>query len=294
VFAAPFVFVGLVVGRLVFAGLGLLWRCVERRLPARVRTFCASANAYVSREDRPMWRFLAISGVLHLVCFLLAGTLPASSRDPRWQAAPMVVSLVALPEPGVTPRAGQKAQPPHERPPEQRPKIEEKPKEKVPTIRERKPAKTESKPTPTPRETAPTPWSPTSQQGQSDSLESQPSSSVNLQMAGRVDESSFSFDYYLPQVVSLISASWQQPAGISGQGEGPAATIRFRIRRNGAVTELAVEDPSRVALFDLSAQQAVMSAQPLPPLPPAYGGEWLTIHLRFIYTDPRPAGLRGH
>ncbi len=293
VFTAPIVFVAILVGRLVLAGLGLLWRPVERRLPARLRALCEGAGAYVRREDRPLRRFVVISGVVHLVCIFLVGVLPAKPRETRWEPTPLVVSLVTPLEPEARAKAQPAVQAKPQRPPEQKPKVEEKPKEDVPKIRERKPAQTETQPRPAPRETPPRPQPDAPQQARADTLKAQPSAAVNLQMAARVDESAFTFDYYLPQIVSRISAAWQQPAGISGQGQGPAATIKFRIRRSGAVTELAVEDPSRVALFDMSAQQAVMSAQPLPPLPPAYGGEWLTVHLRFIYTEPRPAGLRG-
>jgi len=289
---APIVFVAILAGRLALAGLAFLWRRVERRLPARLRSLCERANTYVSREDRPMRRFVVISGVLHVVCFFLVGILPASSHEARWEPMPLTVSLVTPLEPEAKPKTQPAVQPKPAQPAEQRPKVEEKPKEDVPKIRERKPAKTETQPKPAPREAPPQPRPVTPQQARADTLKAQPSAAVNLQMAARIDESAFTFDYYLPQVVSRISAAWQQPAGISGQGEGPAATIKFRIRRDGAVTNLAVENPSRVALFDLSAQQAVMSAQPLPPLPPAYGGEWLTIHLRFIYTEPRPRGLR--
>jgi TonB family protein len=110
-------------------------------------------------------------------------------------------------------------------------------------------------------------------------------------MAVRVDEAAFTFDYYLPQIVAMIADAWLQPAGISGQGQGPLATIRFRIGRNGAASGTTIEESSAVALFDRSALEAIQSAQPFPPLPPAYAGDWLTVHLRFIYTDPRPAGL---
>ncbi len=273
-------------------------------------------------EERSLRRFLLLSGGLHVVCFALAGVLPSISREPRVQQAPLMVSLVPLANiesrasggPVVLPPRGmlEGAEKPAAKPAQAEPKVKSEAKSKPKTKSETKP---ETKPKdvqpgrggrqPAPgeqtagsgaggRESSGASGRRGSPFGTDDSLRAMPSASSNLGMAARVDDSGFTYDYYLPQIVSRISAAWEQPAGISGEDNGPVATIRFRIERNGMVSELVVEQPSRVPLFDQSALLAVASVQPLPPLPPAYGCEWLTVHLRFVYTsgEARPAGLR--
>jgi TonB family protein len=50
---------------------------------------------------------------------------------------------------------------------------------------------------------------------------------------------------------------------------------------NGRVPLVEVETPSSIDFFDRSAREAVMRAQPFPPLPSTYGGRWLMVHLKF-------------
>jgi len=249
------------------------------------------ATAGAKGEERPLRRFLLISGALHMVCFALAGILPNVSREPRLPLAPLMVSLVPLADLESRAAVGSAAQPRGTPAPAPRPAVVQEPAKTAPKTP--KPAKTQEPPPDRSAQQSASggakepeaPSRPGSPFGSGDSLQAQPSAASNLRMAGRIDDAAFGYDYYLPQIVSRISAAWEQPAGISGQADGPATTIRFRIQRNGAVTELVVEEPSPVPLFDQSAQLAVAGVQPLPPLPPAYGCEWLMVHLRFVYSS---------
>ncbi len=93
--------------------------------------------------------------------------------------------------------------------------------------------------------------------------------------------SGFPFTYYLQIISDRITANWFSSLvdpGVSGQFQ---TQVGFRIYRNGQVADLKVEVASGVEAFDLSAQRAIQSAAPFPPLPSEYDGQFLVIHLIF-------------
>ncbi|MFB3906935.1 MAG: energy transducer TonB [Candidatus Eisenbacteria bacterium] len=90
------------------------------------------------------------------------------------------------------------------------------------------------------------------------------------------------YSYYLSIVRDKIASYWEPPPGSVSQ---LSAMISFRINRTGNVEASYVEEPSGMTLFDQAALRAVTMAAPLPPLPQEYDGEWLGIHLRFVYQD---------
>ncbi|MBD3336935.1 MAG: TonB family protein [Candidatus Eisenbacteria bacterium] len=101
----------------------------------------------------------------------------------------------------------------------------------------------------------------------------------NLQI--QTDQPSFAFNYYLDAVRRKISSHWHPPAGLPA-GEERVVVLHFRVLRDGTVLGPAVESSSGFQWLDESAAEAVRAAVPLPPLPPAYDGPWLGIHLRFV------------
>ncbi len=257
-----------------------LWRRIEPRLPVRVHRIALAIGAFFSQKDRTIRRSYLASGFVHLTVLLVFTVVPIASRDARWEPAPMVVSLVRLSEPE-TPAA---AAPPASEPEQPKPKPPPQP-EKEPEPRPEAPKVTRPEPEPKPVEPAPT--------TPRETLAPLPSASHLLDMAARIEEPSFTFDYYLPRVVESISRVWRQPAGLAARdGEPPSAIVRFRIDRRGHASNLAVEERSELPLFDRSAVDAVLEAEPFPPLPPAYGGQSLTLHVRFVFTESRVAGLR--
>jgi len=89
--------------------------------------------------------------------------------------------------------------------------------------------------------------------------------------------SDFHFTYYVQRMLALIEARWYKPPVPAGT----TALVRFSILRGGRVVDIAIEDSSGIPSFDRAALRAMYAANPLPPLPPAYGPSSLTVHLAF-------------
>jgi protein TonB len=87
----------------------------------------------------------------------------------------------------------------------------------------------------------------------------------------------FHFTYYIERMLALIESRWYKPAVPTGT----RARVRFVILKSGRVEGISLEESSGVSSFDRAALRAMYAANPLPPLPPAYGKPSLTIHLSF-------------
>jgi TonB family protein len=85
----------------------------------------------------------------------------------------------------------------------------------------------------------------------------------------------FAYPWYLEQLVRKVQRGWRPSTSTL------AATIHFRIDRNGRIDDIEVEKSSGNFLFDQSALRAVESANPLAPLPSDYSGDWLGVYLDF-------------
>ncbi len=95
--------------------------------------------------------------------------------------------------------------------------------------------------------------------------------------SGPAIPSDFHFTYYVERMLALIESRWYKPPVTTGT----EALVRFRIARNGRVSDIVLEQSSGVPTFDRAALRALYAANPLPPLPPAYRKPSLTVHLRF-------------
>ena len=89
--------------------------------------------------------------------------------------------------------------------------------------------------------------------------------------------SDFQFTYYIQRMLALIESRWYKPVA----GAGTRAQVRFRILANGRLEDIVLEQASGNPSFDRAALRALYAANPLPPLPPAYGKSDLTVHLSF-------------
>jgi TolA protein len=98
-----------------------------------------------------------------------------------------------------------------------------------------------------------------------------------------IDAPRFPFSYYLSAVERKVSQNWFSSE--SGRGEGYSCVIYFRLARDGSVGDVNVEKSSGSQYFDRSAQRAVRSSAPFPPLPRAFEDPWLGIHFTFIQKD---------
>lgn len=87
----------------------------------------------------------------------------------------------------------------------------------------------------------------------------------------------FHFTYYIERMLALIEARWYKPAA----PPQTRALVRFRILRDGRLENIDLEQSSGLPSFDRAALRALYAANPLPPLPPAYGKQSLTVHLSF-------------
>ena len=87
----------------------------------------------------------------------------------------------------------------------------------------------------------------------------------------------FQFTFYVERMLALIESHWYKPP----VAHGTRALVRFRIAASGRLEAIELEDSSGVPSFDRSALRALYAANPLPPLPPAYGKPSVTVHLTF-------------
>jgi len=96
-----------------------------------------------------------------------------------------------------------------------------------------------------------------------------------------VEGGNFESSYYLDIAFGKIRGNFSNPLR---QTTFPIrTTVYFKILKNGKIAEPIVEAPSGVAPFDQATLRAVISSDPLPPLPEEYKGEWLGIHLEFEF-----------
>jgi TonB family protein len=87
----------------------------------------------------------------------------------------------------------------------------------------------------------------------------------------------FPYTLYLQAMQRKIINNWFRPQGLGDR----SVVIYFRILRDGTITEAHVETASGSGTFDRQALSAVMSSSPLNPLPFAYNGTFLGVHLTF-------------
>jgi TonB family protein len=87
----------------------------------------------------------------------------------------------------------------------------------------------------------------------------------------------FPYTIYIDRMLTLVGSHWFRPetsAELTTQ-------VYFVIERDGRVRDVKIEKPSGNNSFDRAAQRAVLESSPLPPLPFAYSGTSLGVHLTF-------------
>lgn len=97
----------------------------------------------------------------------------------------------------------------------------------------------------------------------------------------KVDSEDFPYSYYLSLIRYRIKESWRPPLQTPGESGMLTTVIVFRIQRNGGVSDVALENGSGRFLFDQAARRAIGSMRRLPPLPPEFSGDYLTVHIEF-------------
>ena len=135
-------------------------------------------------------------------------------------------------------------------------------------VQPKKPGKSESEKPPV-REVTPGPAADTAPRWQS--ADGSRAASVRT-------DGDFRFSYYLAALRNKIGSRWVPPQGMSGPVK---AVVRFRIGRDGQVSLTEVEVSSGYAFYDQTTLRALLSATPLPPLPPGYTDDYLGVHFEF-------------
>jgi TonB family protein len=95
--------------------------------------------------------------------------------------------------------------------------------------------------------------------------------------AAYTDYQNFCCPEYLTTMVQLIQRNWQQK-----QGQDGTVQVKVTIQRDGTMTGIEVEQQS-TPFLNLAAQRAVVTTKQLPPLPAAFTGDHLTVHLVFQF-----------
>ncbi|MFZ1946642.1 MAG: energy transducer TonB [bacterium] len=99
----------------------------------------------------------------------------------------------------------------------------------------------------------------------------------------KVDDQDFRFAYYLEVIRERIGYSWSPPA-LYGAKSDVAATVYFKIGRDGSISDAEIEKSSSQETFDRAALRAIKLADPLPPLPAGFRGKNLGVHFEFQHT----------
>src|SRR6266851_2788779 len=89
------------------------------------------------------------------------------------------------------------------------------------------------------------------------------------------DQPNFNYSYYIERMLVTIGTNWFKPA----LSVNTSPIIRFRISRDGSISEAEVERTSGMPFVDRAALRAVLASTPLPPLPSEFAGDHLGVHL---------------
>jgi len=96
-----------------------------------------------------------------------------------------------------------------------------------------------------------------------------------------LDTKEFPYEWYLIGIKNKIESRWSTLDVELLSGEIKKVIIKFKILRNGRIEKAEIEKSSGLPLFDNSALRAVLSSEPLPPLPRSFIEDSLVIHFGF-------------
>ena len=103
------------------------------------------------------------------------------------------------------------------------------------------------------------------------------------------DSSDFNWGPYARKIYWIIWTNWTQgwpPAAWAGmQG---TATVRFKIWRDGTISDIKLIRPSGTEAFDICATVALEASSPLPPLPVDFSKEFEGVTAQFLYNMRAP------
>jgi len=91
------------------------------------------------------------------------------------------------------------------------------------------------------------------------------------------------YGWYVASVRSRISGNWLLSTISPSILKAPRLYMTFTILRDGTVSDPEITQSSGIAEVDRSALRAVLASNPLPPLPPDYGGNRVKVNLYFDF-----------
>ncbi len=93
--------------------------------------------------------------------------------------------------------------------------------------------------------------------------------------------STFPYAYYVQEIQTRISGNWETALIRSGSTDNDYAEVRFRIFRDGRISEPEILQSSDNRTMNSSSIRAVRNSSPFPPLPRGYEDEYLIVRLLF-------------
>ncbi len=100
------------------------------------------------------------------------------------------------------------------------------------------------------------------------------------------DTKGVEFGPWLRRFIAQVKRNWFIPmAAMSLRGH---VVLQFRIHKSGAITDLAVVQPSNIEAFTNAAVNAIRGSNPTQPLPPEYPDENALFTVTFYYNETPP------
>lgn len=94
-------------------------------------------------------------------------------------------------------------------------------------------------------------------------------------------DSDFPYPWYITQIREALWESWIKRMPTSNTLR---CTVKFKILRNGKITNVEIEKSSGNRLFDYAALSSVENVEKFPPLPDDFFENNLTVHVEFKNT----------
>jgi len=101
-------------------------------------------------------------------------------------------------------------------------------------------------------------------------------------IGGLLNTGDFNNINYNDAVASLIYQAWQPPSKTPVDKENLTVMVRFKIAKDGSISNPRVEKKSGSEVLDTSALQAIKDSSPMPPLPDDYAGDSLEVCMTFV------------
>jgi len=97
------------------------------------------------------------------------------------------------------------------------------------------------------------------------------------------DTRGFDLKAYLNRLVEEVRTNWFRQIPESAERRKGRVDVRFRVMRDGHITNVKFDTNSGDQTLDRSAYGAILASNPLPPLPRQFACEFIDLRFRFFY-----------